>query len=67
MILVDRGLAALDDEALIEKYCPELGKLEIITGFDADDKPTFKPATKKITVRMLMSHSAGMSSRLSAN
>lgn len=57
--LVDRGLVSLDDEADIEKHLPELGKLQLLKGYEEDGKPILEQPTKKSTLRLLMSHQAG--------
>jgi methyl acetate hydrolase len=56
--LVDRGVLTLDDPAIVTKYLPELKDLEILDGYDGD-KPILRKAKKQITLRMLMSHTAG--------
>ena len=58
--LVDRGIVSLDSEADVEKHLPEIGELQMITGYEEDDTPIFQKPTKKVTLRMLMSHTAGM-------
>jgi methyl acetate hydrolase len=57
--LVDRGVFSLDSEEDVEKYLPEVGKLQILTGYGDDDQPTYTTPKNKVTLRMLMSHSAG--------
>lgn len=57
--LVDRGLVKLDSEADVEKHLPEIGQLQLLTGYGDDGQPTFKKPENKVTLRMLMSHSAG--------
>lgn len=59
MQCVEKGLLELD--APIGKVLPQWSKPEILTGFGSDGKPTLKPAGKAITLRMLLSHSSGMS------
>lgn len=54
--LVDRGLATLDDPALIRKYLPELDGIPILKGYDDDGKPTLVPSTNPVTLRNLLSH-----------
>eukprot|EP00026_Physarum_polycephalum_P009033 Phypoly_transcript_09143.p1 GENE.Phypoly_transcript_09143~~Phypoly_transcript_09143.p1 ORF type:complete len:403 (+),score=70.33 Phypoly_transcript_09143:95-1303(+) len=56
--LVEQGKIALDDPA--EKYAPELGKLQILTGFDAEDKPILQEPKTKITIRHLLTHTSGL-------
>lgn len=57
--LVDQGLVTLDDPSEVEKHLPEIGKLPILTGYEDDGTPILVQAKKKVTVRMLMSHTAG--------
>lgn len=59
MQLVEQGKLSLDDAELAEKLCPELKLVKILKGFDADSKPILEEKTKKITLRMLLSHTAG--------
>ena len=59
MQLVEQGKVSLDSTEDIEKILPEVGKLPILNGYDDNDDPILVPATRKITLRMLMSHQAG--------
>jgi len=59
LIAVDRGLLSLDSEETIEKYLPELTGIKILTGFNDDGSEISSPAKNKITLKMLLSHSAG--------
>lgn len=56
MQLVEQGRLSLDDTDQVEKLCPELAKVKILTGFDENDKPILVEKKKKITLRMLLSH-----------
>lgn len=56
---VERGLLKLDEPA--KKICPELGKVGVLTGFDAAGQPTTRPPKRDITLRQLLTHSAGFS------
>jgi CubicO group peptidase (beta-lactamase class C family) len=56
---VERGLLKLDDPA--KNICPELGDVGVLTGFDADGKPVTRPPKRDITLRQLLTHSAGFS------
>lgn len=49
MQCVERGL--LDLDADIANVLPEWKNPRILTGFDENDNPTFRPATKPITLR----------------
>jgi CubicO group peptidase (beta-lactamase class C family) len=57
MQLVERGKLSLDEPAA--KHLPELGKLEVLQGYDAAGKPILKPATRTVTLRNLMTHTSG--------
>ena len=57
MQLVERGKLTLDEPAA--RHLPELGKLEVLNGFDAAGKPILKPASKPVTLRNLMTHTSG--------
>jgi len=55
--LVEDG--RLDLDIPISVYAPELNELQVLTGFDAKDKPVFVKATRAPTARELMTHTAG--------
>ena len=58
---VERGQLSLDSP--INDILPEFNKEplnQIITGFDDDSKPQYKPASKPITLRQLLTHSSGL-------
>lgn len=55
---VEKGQLTLDDD--LSTLLPEVKDIEIITGYDKDDKPTLVKAKNKITLRLLLTHSAGM-------
>lgn len=57
MQLVERGKLTLDEPAA--KHLPELGKLNVLQGFDGAGKPILRPATKPVTLRNLMTHTSG--------
>ena len=59
MQCVEKGLLELD--APIAKILPEWESPDILTGFDPEGKPTMRKARTPITLRMLLSHSSGMS------
>jgi methyl acetate hydrolase len=50
----------LDLDAPAKTYVPDIGKLEVIDGFDADGKPKLRAPKRDITTRMLMLHTAGL-------
>ncbi|WWC64310.1 uncharacterized protein I303_106920 [Kwoniella dejecticola CBS 10117] len=57
--LVDSGLLSLDNPDTIAKYLPDLVSLPLIEGYNANDTPILTKPKNKITLRMLLSHSAG--------
>jgi methyl acetate hydrolase len=57
MQCVERGKLALDQPA--SEIMPELAEPLVIAGFDAGGKPMLRPARRKITLRMLLTHTAG--------
>jgi len=56
MQLVERGKLALDQPA--REILPLLGKVQVLTGFDANG-PVMRPPRKDITLRNLLTHTAG--------
>jgi methyl acetate hydrolase len=57
MQLVEQGKLSLD--APIGKVLPDLAAPQVLEGFDADGEPKLRPATRPITLRQLMTHTAG--------
>ncbi|MBN9006106.1 MAG: beta-lactamase family protein [Rhizobiales bacterium] len=57
MQLVEQGKLSLDEP--IGKVLPDLAKPQVLDGFDATGAPKLRPATKPITLRHLMTHTAG--------
>ncbi|HEV8412179.1 MAG TPA: serine hydrolase domain-containing protein [Bryobacteraceae bacterium] len=57
MQLVERGKLKLDEP--VARHLPELGKLDVIQGFEPNGKPILRPATKAITLRHLLTHTSG--------
>ncbi|TCU77071.1 methyl acetate hydrolase [Bradyrhizobium sp. R2.2-H] len=57
--LVEEG--KLDLDAPAKRYAPEIGKLQVIDGFDEKGEPILRPPKRDITTRMLMTHTAGLS------
>jgi methyl acetate hydrolase len=57
-ICVEEG--KLDLDAPAKSYVPEIGKLEVLEGFDAGGKPKLRTPKRDITTRMLMLHTAGL-------
>ncbi|KAF2750159.1 beta-lactamase family protein [Sporormia fimetaria CBS 119925] len=57
--LVESGLVNLDDD-VAETGLPELKNKPILTGFDDNDDPIYKPSSTKITLRLMLSHQSGI-------
>lgn len=57
MQLVEQGRLELD--APIGKVLPDLAQPQVLEGFDADGTPKLRPARKAITLRHLLTHTAG--------
>ncbi|KAH8602484.1 beta-lactamase/transpeptidase-like protein [Bisporella sp. PMI_857] len=60
MQLVEQGKLKLDDADLAEKLAPELKRVKILKGYDEKSgKPILVEKKNRITLRMLLSHTAG--------
>jgi CubicO group peptidase (beta-lactamase class C family) len=57
MQMVEQGKLALDQPA--GEIVPELAAPMVLEGFDANDKPRLRPAREKVTLRRLLTHTAG--------
>jgi methyl acetate hydrolase len=57
MQLVEQGKLSLDEP--IGKVLPDLASPQVLEGFDANGAPKLRPAKKPITLRHLMTHTAG--------
>ncbi|KAF7888699.1 uncharacterized protein EAF02_003240 [Botrytis sinoallii] len=57
---VERGQFTLDED--VSRLLPELKleELDIIQGFDSEEKPILVKATRNITLRMLLTHTSGL-------
>jgi methyl acetate hydrolase len=49
----------LDLDAPAKTYAPEIGKLQVIDGFDDAGKPKLRAPKRDVTTRMLLLHTAG--------
>jgi methyl acetate hydrolase len=59
MQLVEQGKLSLDEP--IGMLLPDLASPQVLEGFDASGEPKLRPAKKPITLRQLMTHTAGFS------
>jgi methyl acetate hydrolase len=57
MQLVEQGKLTLDEP--IGKILPDLASPQVLEGFDASGNPNLRPAKGAITLRQLMTHTAG--------
>jgi methyl acetate hydrolase len=57
MQLVEQGKLSLD--APIGKVLPDLASPQVLEGFDAEGEPQLRPANRPITLRHLLTHTAG--------
>jgi CubicO group peptidase (beta-lactamase class C family) len=57
MQLVEQGRLSLD--APLGALLPDLADLPVLTGFDADGAPQLRPAARPVTLRDLLTHTAG--------
>ncbi len=57
MQLVEQGKLSLDGP--IGKTLPEIADMQVFEGFDASGKPKLRPAKRPITLKHLLTHTAG--------
>ncbi len=57
MQLVEQGEIELDQP--VSDYLQRLKEVEVLEGFDADNKPILRPAKTAVTVRQLLTHTSG--------
>lgn len=55
--LVEEG--KLDLDAPAKGFAPDIGRLQVIDGFDAKGEPKLRPPKRDVTTRMLLLHTAG--------
>jgi methyl acetate hydrolase len=55
--LVEEG--KLDLNAPARKYAPDIGKLQVIEGFDVNGQPMLRAPKRDVTTRMLLLHTGG--------
>ena len=55
--LVEEG--KLDLDAPAKTYAPDIGRLQVIEGFDANGEPKLRAPKRDVTTRMLLLHTAG--------
>ena len=56
--LVEQGKLSLDGD--LAEVLPDLADLQVVDGVDGAGKPKTRPATARITLRHLLSHSSGL-------
>lgn len=56
--LVEEG--KLDLDAPAKKYAPDIGKLQVIEGFDSAGAPKLRAPKRDVTTRMLLLHTGGL-------
>lgn len=55
--LVERGVVDLDAPA--GRYCPDIGKVQVLSDFDAAGQPVLRAPSRPVTVRDLLTHTSG--------
>jgi CubicO group peptidase (beta-lactamase class C family) len=65
MMLYEEGKWRLEDP--VARHIPELARLQVYTGANPDGSPTLEPARRSMTMRELMTHTAGLGYVLNQN
>jgi CubicO group peptidase (beta-lactamase class C family) len=65
MMLFEEGKWRLEDP--VSRHIPEFAKLQVYTGANPDGTPKLEPARRSMTMRELMTHTAGLGYILSPN
>jgi CubicO group peptidase (beta-lactamase class C family) len=65
MMLYEEGKWRIDDP--VSRYIPEFAKMKVYTGKNDDGTPKLEDAKRSMTMRELMTHTAGLGYVLSAN
>ena len=65
MMLYEEGKWRIDDP--VARYIPEFAKMKVYTGKNEDGTPKLEDAKRSMTMRELMTHTAGLGYVLSAN
>ncbi|KZP16688.1 beta-lactamase/transpeptidase-like protein [Athelia psychrophila] len=58
---IERGLFSLDSPEDIARILPEISAPEIFSGVDSEGRSILAPAKNRITLRQLLTHTAGLS------
>ncbi len=56
--LVEQGRVKLDEP--VSQHLPQLGRLEVLEGFDPAGKPKMRPARTPVTLKHLLTHTSGI-------
>jgi len=56
--LVEEG--RLDLDAPAREYAPDIGRLQVIDGFDGEGNPKLRPPKREVTTKALLTHTAGL-------
>jgi len=56
--LVEQGKLGLDEP--VARHLPQFEKIQVLEGFDSNDKPSLRPAATSPTLRHLVTHTSGL-------